>query len=191
MNHVTTGYHPFLFILTGGPGSGKTTVLEELGRRGYTCVPEVARQIIQEQVSSGGRALPWDDTTAYTHGMLQGSITAYLQYAPTTKPVCFDRGIPDTLAYARLIQLQLPAEQVAAALEYRYHHTVFLFPPWREIYCTDAERKQSFEEAVNVHRVLQETYTTCGYNCLEVPRLPVRERAAFIIRHMEGLLYSL
>ena len=37
-----------LFIITGGPGAGKTTVLTELQRLGFTCVPEVARQIIQE-----------------------------------------------------------------------------------------------------------------------------------------------
>ena len=36
------------FILTGGHGSGKTTVLDELAKRGYLIVPEVARVIIKE-----------------------------------------------------------------------------------------------------------------------------------------------
>ncbi len=37
------------FILTGGPGSGKTTTLNELAHRGFLTVPEVARAIIQKQ----------------------------------------------------------------------------------------------------------------------------------------------
>jgi predicted ATPase len=50
--------NPNLFVVSGGPGSGKTTVLQELARRGFPFAPEVARQIIQEQVHSGGTALP-------------------------------------------------------------------------------------------------------------------------------------
>ena len=30
-------------LITGGPGAGKTTMLEELERRGYFVAPEVAR----------------------------------------------------------------------------------------------------------------------------------------------------
>ena len=47
-----------LVVVSGGPGAGKTTLLLELERRGFCCVPEVARQIIQEQVRDEGDALP-------------------------------------------------------------------------------------------------------------------------------------
>jgi predicted ATPase len=36
------------FIITGGPGAGKTTTLEALAERGYYYVPEVARAIIRQ-----------------------------------------------------------------------------------------------------------------------------------------------
>ena len=42
-----------LVVVSGGPGAGKTTLVDELKRRGFCCVPEVARQIIQEQVRDG------------------------------------------------------------------------------------------------------------------------------------------
>jgi predicted ATPase len=42
--------NPNLYVVTGGPGTGKTTVLRELERKGFPCVPEVARQLIQEQM---------------------------------------------------------------------------------------------------------------------------------------------
>jgi type IV secretory pathway ATPase VirB11/archaellum biosynthesis ATPase len=44
-----------LFIISGGPGAGKTTTLLELEKFGLPYVPEAARQIILEQTQSGGR----------------------------------------------------------------------------------------------------------------------------------------
>ena len=52
-------YKPNFFIITGGPGVGKTTLLEVLAKQGFPYVPEVARKIIREQVSQNGDALPW------------------------------------------------------------------------------------------------------------------------------------
>ncbi len=58
------------YVLTGGPGSGKTSVLQELERRGYICIPEVARPIIKEQISINGNALPWKNREKYSELML-------------------------------------------------------------------------------------------------------------------------
>lgn len=49
------------FIFTGGPGSGKTSVLNELAQRGYLIVPEVARAIIKQQQDIGGNAIHTGD----------------------------------------------------------------------------------------------------------------------------------
>lgn len=40
------------YILTGGPGSGKTTVLNLLADMGYLTMKESAREIIQRQVET-------------------------------------------------------------------------------------------------------------------------------------------
>ena len=98
--------NPNLFVISGGPGTGKTTLLEELESLGYPHAPEVAREIIREQVQSGGTALPWGDREAYTELMLQRSIDSFREHTPAVKPVFSDRGIPDLLGYARLIGLR-------------------------------------------------------------------------------------
>jgi predicted ATPase len=165
-----------LFVISGGPGSGKTTLLLELARLGLPTVPEVARQLIREQVRDGGAALPWDNRARFTSLMLARSMRSYDAHRNAPGPLFFDRGIPDTLCYARLIGLN--EESIRQACEqHRYASPVFLTPPWREIYVNDGERKQDFAEACRTFELIAEVYTECGYQIEELPRSSPKDRA--------------
>jgi len=174
---------PNLIVITGGPGCGKTTLLEELKRRGYPIVAEVAREMIQEQVRLGGQALPWADRELYTQLMLQRSIDSFQQHMSAVRPTFFDRGIPDTLGYARLIGLP-DASIKKACLQHRYASPVFWTPPWREIYRTDNERKQDFDEAETTANLIAAVYEECGYEVLELPKIDPASRADFIVAQL-------
>ncbi|HEY7306877.1 MAG TPA: AAA family ATPase [Bryobacteraceae bacterium] len=173
--------NPNLFVISGGPGSGKTTTLNALASMGFPHAAEVARQIIQEQVEIGGSALPWDDRETYTKLMLEWSIRSYREHSTALKPMFSDRGIPDTLSYAHLIGLQDTGCIEDACRRFRYASVVFLAPPWEEIYKTDSERRQDFSEAVRTHDIIGEVYRECGYESVALPRLTPRDRARFIL----------
>jgi predicted ATPase len=173
-----------LIAISGAPGAGKTTLLDILQSRGYACVPEVARRIIQEQMQSGGNALPWQDTTAYINLMLEGSIASFLQHQHAQHPTFFDRGLPDTLGYAQIIEL--PNQRIIEdACELHRYAKVFLAPPWRAIYATDTERKQTFEEALFSFEQAMKAYTRCGYDPILLPLTTPNDRADFVESHLD------
>jgi predicted ATPase len=175
-----------LIVIAGGPGSGKTTLLKELERQGFRCSHEVARQIIQEQVASNGDALPWANTLRYTELMLARSIAAYRENTPAAEIVFMDRGIPDVACYARLIGLALFDDLKTACEIYRCNKIVFLAPPWKEIYATDSERKQTYAEAVATYEKMAEVYREYGYRPIELPKISPLQRAEFVRAAMQA-----
>ena len=170
-----------LFVLTGGPGSGKTSLIEALGRAGYARMTEAGRSIIQDQVLIGGEALPWKNPAAYAELMLSWEMRSHHLAQDLTGPVFFDRGVPDIVGYLRTINVPVPAPLSQAAEIFRYNRRVFIAPPWPDIFTQDKERRQSFDEAVRTYEAMVETYTGYGYTLIEIPRLSVAERVRFIL----------
>ncbi|WP_245615766.1 AAA family ATPase, partial [Paenirhodobacter enshiensis] len=79
--------------------AGKTSLITELARRGFHTIPEAGRAIIREETASGGDALPWADRMAYAELMLERGLRAYEDAQALSRPVIFDRGIPDIMGY--------------------------------------------------------------------------------------------
>ena len=77
VNHEQICNHNNFFILTGGPGVGKTTLLIELEKKNFKCISEVAREIIKEQIKIEGEALPWKDKELFKQLMHERSIDDY------------------------------------------------------------------------------------------------------------------
>lgn len=174
------------YILTGGPGVGKTTLLNELEYRGYLCVPEVAREIIKDQVKCNGNALPWLDSKTYSELMLSYSIRDFTDRIARNELYFFDRGIPDTYGYEQLMKFSMTEKLKNAVAVYRYNHMVFMLPPWKEIYETDSERKQSFATAVETYKIMKKAYADCGYTIKEVPCLSAADRADFVLEQISN-----
>ena len=168
-----------LFIVTGGPGAGKTTLLDAAAEAGIRVGREAARAIIQSQAAVGGPAHHWGDRTLYAELMLDRDLPTYLTLGGGEPALC-DRGIPELVAYCRDWGVTETAHFRRAALLYRYNPVVFFAPPWREIYVTDAERKEGWEHAQRVYASLRDGYGELGYRIVELPKVPVAERLAFV-----------
>ncbi|MGE4250800.1 MAG: AAA family ATPase [Parvibaculaceae bacterium] len=177
MSHDTDRF----FIVTGGPGAGKTTLLDALEKAGFARTVEAGRAVIQDQVAISGPALPWRDPGLFAEAMFAWEMRSYRQALAEPGPVFFDRGIPDTIAYLRLMERPVPAHMMEAAAVFRYNPLVFVAPFWPEIFANDAERKQTPEEAERTCAKLIETYRELGFDLAMLPLASVAERVRFVL----------
>ncbi|MBA8878673.1 AAA family ATPase [Phyllobacterium myrsinacearum] len=172
-------------ILTGGPGAGKTTLIAALKERGHATAPEAGRAIIQDYQVIDGPALPWRDKALFAELMLSWEMRSYAAAAEQQGTVFFDRGVPDVLGYLDLTGIPVPEHTRQAAKLFRYNPTVFILPPWPEIFEQDTERKQTIEEAELTYNALATAYVQSGYHLVEVPRQSIAERVDFILAYLD------
>lgn len=168
-------------VITGGPGSGKTSLIDALARAGYARTVEAGRAIIQDQLAIDGPALPWRDPQAFAELMLSWELRSYRMAEEMTGAVFFDRGVTDLLGYLTLVGQPVPAHIARAAKRFRYNRRVYVAPPWPAIYTQDAERKQTPEEAVRTYEALVAAYTDCGYELVSLPLVSIKERVRFVL----------
>lgn len=175
-----------LIIIAGGPGAGKTTLVEALHARGFATAPEAGRAIIQDQRAIDGPGLPWKDATLFAELLLQWDLRSYRWARTQPGPVFFDHALPGLPSLYRMSGLPVPAHVVHAAERFRYRPTVFIAPPWTEIYRTDAERHQTLAESRRTWRAVCETYVDYGYDLVELPKVDVEARVRFVLDAVTG-----
>jgi predicted ATPase len=174
-----------IYVITGGPGFGKTLLAEELRQSGYQCSGEFARDLIQSQQESGGNILPWKNAKLFQQHVLQKRID-FFDSVPDDSFAFADRGIPDQLAFARYRGFGIPDVLSHCSGKYRYAPQVFVTPPWPEIFINDAIRSETFEEAIEIHEFIVETYVGLDYQIIELPLLPVKERMQYLLQTLNN-----
>ena len=171
-------------VITGCSGGGKSTLLAELGRRGHRVFSEPGRQIVREQDWIGGDALPWTAPAKFAELALSRALHQLISAASQVGLAFFDRSVVEPLSGLRRLGLPVPEPFVRAAELCRYDETVFVAPPWPEIYRQDAERRHGLDEALADYEPLLATYRRLGYRLVELPRFEVAARADFVLAEL-------
>ena len=186
---------PKRIVITGGPGTGKTSVIKNLEEKGYFCFHEVIRDLTLEAKKQGDpnnfvtNPLAFvDDPFSFNQHLLQARLSHFKEGSKNKNQVIFyDRGIPDVLAYMRYFGQPYPKHFIDLCRENRYDRVIVL-PPWEAIYATDEERLETFQEAKDIHNELLATYEEFQYPSIMVPKGSVEERTDFIITKVGVLL---
>ena len=96
-----------------------------------------------------------------------------------------DRGIPDVLAYMDYIKDDYPKEFIDSCNNHVYNH-VFILAPWQDIFNSDSERYENFDQAIEIHKHLLNTYKTYNYSLLDVPFGSIESRTDFILKVIQA-----
>ncbi|MEJ6792273.1 MAG: ATP-binding protein [Lacinutrix sp.] len=174
-------------VITGGPGSGKTSIINELTKRGLTCSEEISREVILKAREKGIEQLFITNPIQFSETLLEGRIEQYKDALESNNEFVFlDRGIPDISAYMDFKGDTYPDFFYEACEKYKYD-SVFILAPWQDIFTSDSERYENFDQAQEIHEKLLETYTKYGYNLRDVPFGSVEARADHIIDVVKAL----
>lgn len=175
-------------VISGGPGTGKTSIINALKKKGFYCFDEIIRSLTLEAKKEVNESSHVSNPIAFAKDpmdfnkrLLNGRIDQFKESNSLSNEIIFfDRGIPDVLAYMDYFNQEYDDLFTNACKTHNYS-TLFLLPPWKAIYKTDNERFETFEEVENIHKHLVETYKYFGYNIIEVPFGSVEERTNYII----------
>ena len=172
-----------VYVITGGPGFGKSLLIEKLRELGYPVGGEVARQIIEEQTAAGGELLPWKDAQGFEKCVMNERI-AFLNSIENKCIAFSDRGLPDQAAFSMYKGKEVSHQLKRAITANHYAKRVFLTPPWRQIFQNDQIRTETFEEAETIHRYIVDAYLDNGYEPIDLPFDVPEKRIAFILKSL-------
>ena len=179
-------------VITGGPSTGKTVIIQQLEAFGYTCFHEIVRSMTLEAKEKGNpdsfvsNPLAFvKDPFEFNQRILSGRMEQYSKSVNMNIPyVFFDRGIPDVLAYMDYFDQSYTRDFEEACTTNRYDKVVIL-PPWEKIYVSDNERLESFEEAIEIYDHLKRTYMRYDYEPVLIPTGTVEERISFLLNEVK------
>ena len=169
------------YVITGGPGSGKTTTVNILSKRGYKTTIEHARHYLDTQRIRGKTVEEVRKNRAeFQLGVLDMQIEQEASLSPEDM-IFLDRAIPDALAYYRFLSLT-PNEKLLNALRDVFYKKIFILdilPLVQDYARTEDEAAQK-----RIHKLLTEVYESLPFSVVHVPVLPPEERVDFILKHL-------
>ena len=175
------------YILTGGPGTGKTTLLDSLTKKGFASLPEVARQIIaEEQVKEkddGYQGVyPWTNLALFQKLVMKRQLQQEqrIKHSPHNR-IFLDRSLADSIAYAEIGNI--PVHHDLHDLIEQADYTRVFYLEQLPFYNQDKERKEDQTLARRIHEKLYHVYDRLGFDIVTVPVCgSIEERVQFVLK---------
>lgn len=179
---------PSFVAITGGPGSGKTSVIRALSARGHPTVPESAIEVIAELNAElgldGQRRWRAAHRDRFQDLVLARQLEAERAFEGHEGFVFLDRGRLDGLAYLRHFG-ETPTARRLELLESGTYAAVFLLATLSVFTDRSATgRTSDRRDSLAIAARIEEVYREHGHEPIHVPEMPIEERADFVLSHL-------
>ena len=165
-------------IISGGPCSGKTSLLKSLAEDGYSTISEAARETIEEEKIKKRGKLPWTDVKEFQIKVIKRQKIKEFELKEE-EIVFLDRGLPDNIAYGELENIDF-GENIIEDIKNANYEKVFILDLLTD-YQKDSERKESIEEAKIIHDKICEVFERLRFDVINVPYLQIEERKKYVL----------
>lgn len=168
-------------VITGGPSTGKTTVINMLDERGYNTTIEHARHYIDTMRIEGQTV---EDLKKNKRKFQLGVLDMQIEQENAIQPedlVFLDRAIPDAMAYYQFLMLDYD-EKLLDAVKNTSYKKIFILD--RLPFIKDYARTEDEEDQKKIHQLIIEVYTSLGFPIIHVPVLPPNEHVEFILNNI-------
>jgi predicted ATPase len=171
-------------LITGAPGSGKTTLCRLLADRGFTVVDDPARSILDADAANGiASASARLDYVQFQHRVLDRALSSMAAHDPT-QPVYFDYGIAESLAFLTAAGHDWPPRFLheAVRLRFRVVYVLDAIDLHRSAF-DDGIRTESDAQRQRLQALIPELYALLGERVRFVEGASPQERLEWILRN--------
>ncbi len=172
------------YIISGPPGSGKSTLIQALEEKGIQCLNEVSRDIIIAEQNSGNNGMPWLNIERFAQLVFDET---KLRLQKEAESIFCDRSLIDTIAYLEHANKRVEDHFKNFNFNKYYHKTIFYAQPWKDIYVQDEQRPQLFEDHLSLSKMILDVYNKYNYNIIFLPFTSVSLRSEFILKELEKI----
>lgn len=169
-------------VITGGPCTGKTTVVNLLAKRGYKTTIEHARHYIDTQKVKGKTI---EEIKKNKQQFQRRVLDMQIEQEASLNPndiVFLDRALPDAMAYYQFLNLKYDDRLVEQCSKYCYNR-VFILD--RLPLINDYARLEDEKEQIRIHKLIIEVYKTFPCPIVFVPVIPPKKRVDFILNNLK------
>ncbi len=166
-------------VLTGGPCSGKTTTIEELGKKGFSVLEETAKNIVAER-----RHIPVtpEESLIRQDLIFKKQLLKEIDAEENNDKFLFlDRSLIDGLGYSILYSGEESIYKYLHIAENMDYHKIFFLELLPFTYGGYRSENEDEEESKKIQLSIWNLYKRFRHNPIYVPKMSIERRVDFIL----------
>ncbi len=171
-----------IYVISGGPGTGKTSIIKELEKQKFKILSEVAREVAIQDKRFIGKNIKEINARQFQKAIFDLQKEQYSKIKGE-KIIFTDRSFGDTLTYYNVNKIKIPKQKFEYAKKFKVSGVFIL--DFLDFYEIDDLRIESKKEQERIQNEIIKIYKKLGYKPLIVPFDTIKKRVKFILKQIK------